>query len=49
MKKIIKSIVGVLFIAFVFSCADDSLDPLQSKAVKKGTILALRGTQLDNI
>ena len=33
----------------VFSCEDTSLDPLQISNVKKGTILALRGTQLDNI
>jgi len=35
--------------ALVLSCADDSLDPLQMNAVKKGTILALRGQQLQNI
>ena len=33
----------------MFSCTDDSLDPLQQKNVKKGTLLALRGTQLNNL
>ena len=33
----------------VFSCEDTSLDPLQMANVKKGTILALRGQQLENI
>lgn len=31
------------------ACQDESLDPLQTDAVKKGKILALRGTQLQNI
>lgn len=35
--------------ALAVSCADESLDPLQMTSVKKGSILALRGTQLDNI
>ena len=33
----------------VFSCEDSSTDPLQMSAVKKGTVLALRGQQLTNI
>ena len=50
MKKLLyKSISLLVLVAFVFSCADDSLDPVQTKNVKKGTILALRGTQLDNL
>jgi len=48
MKKIY-SLLIVGFLALAISCADDSLDPLQFKSVKKGTILALRGTQLKNI
>jgi hypothetical protein len=49
MKKIFKNIFFVALVAFVFSCADDSLDPYQIDKIKKGTILALRGTQLSNI
>ena len=49
MKKFIYSFILVVSVAFVFSCADDSLDPLLQKQIKKGTILALRGTQLDNL
>lgn len=48
MKKIYNIFI-VGFLALAFSCADDNLDPLQFKSVKKGTILALRGTQLKNI
>jgi hypothetical protein len=33
----------------VVSCRDESLDPLNFTKVKKGSILALRGTQLDNV
>jgi hypothetical protein len=47
--KNLKYICLILFSALAFSCADDSLDPLNLKQVKKGTILALRGAQLDNI
>jgi len=49
MKKILfyLSIVGALGVAA--SCADESLDPILIKEQRKGTILALRGTQLDNI
>lgn len=39
----------VAAMAIAFSCTDDSLDPLQFKAVKKGTILALRGDALQAI
>lgn len=35
--------------AIAVSCVDKSLDPLQFDKIKKGTILALRGTQLNNI
>jgi len=47
MKKY--SIFLLIIIATIFSCSDDNLDPLKSKQVKKGTVLALRGTQLDNV
>lgn len=48
MKKIY-SILLLVFFAAILSCSDDALDPLKTKEVKKGTVLALRGTQLDNI
>lgn len=38
-----------MFSALVISCADESLDPVNVSTVKKGSILALRGTQLTNI
>ncbi|MFZ6010219.1 MAG: hypothetical protein ACOYXT_07690 [Bacteroidota bacterium] len=47
MKKIIFSLLIVSMI--VVSCEDKSLDPLQFDSVKKGTILALRGTALNKI
>jgi hypothetical protein len=49
MKKIVYSLVACAFAAVVFSCADEALDPYQTDKVKKGTLLALRGTQLENI
>jgi hypothetical protein len=49
MMKIFKSVLLITLLGIGFSCADDSLDPLKFKEVKKGTILALRGTQLENI
>jgi len=49
MKKILYSTIIMVLAVGVFSCEDASLDPLQMDNVKKGTILALRGTQLDNI
>jgi hypothetical protein len=50
MKKLTKHILllSVLIICSI-SCSDDALDPLNMSTVKKGTILALRGTQLQNI
>lgn len=47
--SIIKSIWIAGLITIGFSCADESLDPTQFDKVKKGTLLALRGTQLDAI
>jgi hypothetical protein len=49
MKSIIKSILILTLTAVGFSCADDELDPLQQDKVKKGTLLTLRGSQLDAI
>ena len=49
MKKSIYSIAILFSVAFVLSCTDDSLDPLNQKNIKKGTLLALRGTQLNNL
>jgi hypothetical protein len=49
MKKFIKSLLLIISFAVVVSCADETLDPLNMSTVKKGTILALRGTQLENI
>jgi hypothetical protein len=50
MKKILKTILVIItFAAVLISCAEESLDPLNVSAVKKGSILALRGTQLENI
>jgi hypothetical protein len=50
MKKIFKNISFVMaFMIIAFACTDESLDPLNMSSVKKGSILALRGTQLQNI
>lgn len=49
MKTIFKSLLLIALVAIAFSCTDDSLDPLNMNKVKKGSILALRGTQLNNI
>ena len=48
-KFSIYNLVLVALVSIALSCTDDALDPLKVKEVKKGTILALRGTQLDNI
>ena len=48
--KTIKYIFLIAVMSVVaFSCKDEALDPLRINDVKKGTILALRGKQLDNI
>lgn len=49
MKSIIKSILILTLTAVGFSCADPELDPLQQTFVLKGTLLTLRGPQLDAI
>lgn len=49
MKKIINSLFLVSLLVIGFSCEDPALDPLQFENIKKGTLLALRGTQLQNI
>ena len=43
MKKLIYSLLTMVFAGIAFSCEDTSFDPLQMDNVKKGTILALRG------
>jgi hypothetical protein len=49
MKKIKNTLFIAAFVAFVFSCADESLDPYQLDKIKKGTMLALRGDMFNNI
>ncbi|HQQ98025.1 MAG TPA: hypothetical protein PLX35_12215 [Cyclobacteriaceae bacterium] len=49
MKTFRYSLFLIFAVAFALSCTDNSLDPLQFSSIKKGTILALRGTQLKNI
>lgn len=49
MKIIIKSLLIFSLTAIGFSCADPELDPLQQEKVLKGTVLTLRGPQLDAI
>lgn len=49
MKNMIKKLGVIAIFVAALSCADDSLDPLHINEVRKGTILALRGTQLNNI
>jgi hypothetical protein len=48
MRKIYSLLIVALFTVIV-SCTDDSLDPLNFKSVKKGTLLALRGAFLQNL
>jgi hypothetical protein len=48
MKKIFSLAILALFTVIV-SCTDESLDPLNFKSVKKGTLLALRGAFLQAI
>jgi hypothetical protein len=50
MKKLLYSLIIIITsVAFVVSCADESLDPLPTNTAIKGTILALRGDQLDEV
>jgi hypothetical protein len=49
MKTLIKSFCLMSLFALGVSCTDESLDPLNMANVGKGSILALRGTQLNNI
>ena len=49
MKKLHYIFLLLVIAVFTFSCEDENLDPLQLKKVKKGRILALRGTMLQNI
>jgi hypothetical protein len=48
-KQLNKSLAAITLVLFSISCADESLDPLVVDQVSKGTLLALRGQQLDNI
>lgn len=49
MKRIIYSLLTLVILSTVYSCKDDNLDPLQVNRIQKGKLLALRGTQLQNI
>jgi hypothetical protein len=49
MKKILNSFAFISLLAIVFSCVDESLDPLQFEKVAKGTIIALRGDALNQV
>jgi hypothetical protein len=49
MKKLVYSLLTLIILSTVYSCKDDSLDPLQVGKIQKGKLLALRGTQLQNI
>jgi hypothetical protein len=50
MKKLINNLLLLVVLSFVYSaCQDEKLDPLQTNAIKKGTLLALRGSQYANL
>ena len=49
MKKLKYIMVIAICFAVAFGCTDNSLDPLQFANIKKGTELALRGKQLQNV
>lgn len=50
MKKITYSLLLFVVLSIIYSsCKDEALDPLQTNNIKKGKILALRGTQLSLI
>ncbi len=48
-RSILKIFYAVTALVIAAACADESLDPLRVSEVKKGSLLALRGTQLENI
>jgi hypothetical protein len=48
MRKIY-SIMMIALVGIALSCADEALDPLLTKNVSKGNLLALRGTALQNV
>lgn len=48
MKKYIFSLTLLVSLAVAISCTDESKDPVQFEKITKGTILALRGTALQN-
>ncbi len=47
MKNIAMLLFGLL--CFCFACTDSELDPLQIDKLTKGSIIALRGTAVDNL
>jgi hypothetical protein len=50
MKRYYRIALSMAFaLAVASSCKDDALDPLQVNKIQKGTLLALRGTQLQNV
>lgn len=49
MKKISNSFLLMSLLAIVFSCVDESLDPLQFANMQKGTLIALRGQALKSL
>ncbi|MGE0588885.1 MAG: hypothetical protein AB7O48_09960 [Cyclobacteriaceae bacterium] len=44
MKKIINRLTTLAMLVMVIACADDSLDPFRLNELKKGSLLALRGS-----
>lgn len=49
MRNYLKGILVAALTFITFSCTDETKDPLQFEKVKKGTLLALRGSQLDAV
>jgi hypothetical protein len=49
MKKLNILLFLLALLVFANSCKDEALDPLQVNKIQKGKLLALRGTQLNNI
>ncbi|MBX2899749.1 MAG: hypothetical protein KF775_08860 [Cyclobacteriaceae bacterium] len=49
MKTIYRSLALLSLLIVAFSCADESLDPLQFEKMKKGIIIALRGDALNKV
>lgn len=49
MKKLNIFLLFIVLTLIYSACSDDSLDPLQVNNIKKGKLLALRGTALTNV